>query len=127
MSEEIQKIANSDQPKQETVTTIGNTDETVNQALIDINLNIDDEMVQVFSNLNLDNECQVEIFHENSSSGDTFVCNRHIYSNQKCDAEIQTAISNNTQKIVIPNKKAFEDKSCNIPEKTFADTSIQCD
>lgn len=40
----------------------------------------------------LDKECQTNIFFDSNEAGKTFICNRYLYEN-KCEVQIQTEIA----------------------------------
>lgn len=73
-----------------------------------------------------DQECEANIFFNRDKPEKMFICNRYIYNNDFCDAEIQTDIEN-TDVIKIHNQKRFKDKQCGTPQKTFADQSVEPD
>lgn len=72
-----------------------------------------------------DKECNVNFLIESSSNEMTLVCNKFIFDG-KCDAQIQTEIFVNIEKIKIPfNRKKLTGTECGTPVKEFKDAAIQ--
>lgn len=73
----------------------------------------------------VDKDCQVDFLCNSNEAGKTFACNRYIYLNAyKCDAEIQTDITDVKSKTIISQKK-YKDKECNTPIKNRMDQSSE--
>lgn len=76
-----------------------------------------------------DKECQIAFLQNDVMSAlpeKTFVCFRYSVTNDECDVEIQTGIFHSCEKIIIPNRKTFKNKSCVTTERKFVDCSIWC-
>ena len=68
--------------------------------------------------LNIDKDCQVEIFLTVKNEVKPFICNRYIYVDKKvCDAEVQTEITSNS-KIINYNRKT-KDQVYNTIENNY--------
>lgn len=74
----------------------------------------------------VDQGCQVNTCVPDTAVSSTFTCNRWIYGNGSCDAEIQTEILQCTRLLTIPNRKQLKDKKCGT-SLNFADQSTQYD
>ena len=59
--------------------------------------------------LNIDKDCQVEIFLTVKNEVKPFICNRYIYVDKKvCDAEVQTEITSNSKCINYNSKRKHQ-------------------
>lgn len=68
--------------------------------------------------------CQADIFVLCADSEKTFICNRYIYGDNSCDAEIQTEIHKPTGVVIINNTKKLKSKTCGTPQKVFIHRAV---
>lgn len=88
------------------------------------NCMFDDVEMQFHSPEYIDKSTEANIFIDASEPEKSFMCNRYITNNSKCDAEVQTDIVIVNCQSVILNPRKFKNKNCGTTPKTFVDQAV---
>ncbi|XP_047998039.1 uncharacterized protein LOC125235509 [Leguminivora glycinivorella] len=105
-----------------------NTCTTAEAASVHPNNSSELELLENGVNLNVDNECQVDLYFSKNgqNSGQAFICNRYIfYGKETCDAEVQTEIDINTN--TTKTFKMMKHKSCDTGQSISIDQATMTD